>query len=41
MIDEKTSVIGDWGSIIKRLKESKHLCLYIRLEYPVGYMFIK
>lgn len=37
IIEEETSVLG---SIIKRLKDSKHSCLYSRLEYLVCFPFI-
>ena len=36
-IDEESNILEDWKPITDVLKSSKHACLYIRLEYPLGY----
>ena len=39
LADEETNIIdaGELRKINKQLKESKHACLYVRLEHPRGY----
>ena len=41
MIDEESNIVEDWKVILNILKESKHGCLYIRLEHPRMYQIIQ
>ena len=41
LIDEETNLIDDWKPIKVALKESKHACLFIRLESPLEYQIIQ
>ena len=41
LIDEESNLIDDWTPIRERLMQSKHACLYIRLEHPFEYRVIQ
>ena len=34
LIDEESNLIDDWSKINEQLKQTQHVCLYIRLEHP-------
>jgi hypothetical protein len=34
IVDEETNLIEDWKPIQEQLKQSKHGCLYVRMEHP-------
>jgi hypothetical protein len=40
LIDEETNLIDDWSNIKKQLKQSKHACLFIRLEFPSNFKIV-
>jgi hypothetical protein len=41
LVDEESNIIEDWTAIKQQLQQSKHACLYLRLEFPRSFSVLE